>query len=105
MSSASANWAPRPQEAQHHVGQQEAAERCDQDRIDNVAAEHDTERERDDRRDRREGQQFADPGGQPRLEDQPVERLDSHTVIAAAGQPALAAQLDQDVFAVGLILQ
>jgi hypothetical protein len=41
----------------------------------------------------------------PTVQDQPVERDEPDPVIAFAGQPALAAQLDQHGLAVGAILR
>jgi hypothetical protein len=39
------------------------------------------------------------------LQHQPVQRLDAGLVVAFGGQAALTAQLDQDILAIGLILE
>ncbi len=43
--------------------------------------------------------------GEAGLQDQPVERDQAEPVIAAAGQAALAPQLDQHAFPVGAVLR
>ena len=111
MSSASGNCAPNcllppaAHELEHQQRQQVQQNSGDSQRLEQIAAYDHAGAEREQRADRDETAELADAERQAGLQDQPVERDQRQPIVAVAGQPALAAQLDQHALAVGLVLQ
>ena len=73
-------------------------------RFEKALAEQQRRAEGDEAADADDGEQLGQPQREPGLQDQPVEREKADLIIAAGGQAAFAAQLDQHALAVGAVL-
>ena len=93
------------QKAQHQIGNRSRGKDSDQQRLHKVAADHQAQCKSNHAADRNHGDELAETDREPRLEHQPVDRLHAETIIALAREAALLAQLEQNVLAVGLIVQ
>jgi hypothetical protein len=97
--------APPAQDAQEQVRHDEPAEQADQDRMEEIAAHDECDCEGHDAEQREDDEELAQADCKAGLQHQPVERLEPDAVAAAAGKPALAPQLHQDVLAIGFVLE
>ena len=69
-----------------------------------AVAKHQRRGEREQARDGDDDEQPRQSERQAGLQNQPIERDQAEPVIAAAGQPAFAPQLDQHALAIGAVL-
>src|SRR5205085_11932863 len=96
---------PPAQDAQDQIGQNDAAEHGDQQRFEQIAAYDQTNGKRHHREQHVEQQQLLDAEREPGLQHELVDVDEAQAVVAARSEPALAPQLDEDIFAVGLVLE
>src|SRR5262249_1735917 len=97
-----AGLAAAAQDAQHEIRKPRPANHRDDRRLQDITAKQEAESERECRNCDGDSSKPAEPERQSGLQYEPVHGLEPEAVVAAAGEPALLAQLHQQVLPVGL---